>query len=629
MDTYDDSEKLAKVFKYGKYILPVLIVVIVFLVIRSCQFSYAKVENALVDEAKKYIKDNNISVSNDTYIEAINLDVVEGTELCSKATGVLITNENGNLKYQAYLDCPDYKSEVFKNPEKYIKLNGGNLVVLNRGEVYQELGYDILKQADIEEVKGNSNSNIYSVTYNAYIDEVLKETAIRKIVVVNDKTGTLTNLQNSSEPVILLKGDRIITLNLNSRYEEAGYTAYDYEDGKISRNVKVTGEVNTKKEGTYVLTYSVTNSKGNSAILTREVSVVRQKSDLTIDLSYNKSISNKTTITGKVTGKGFSHIILPNNSKINDSNFTYNVEQNGTYKFVVYDIYENKFAKEIEIKELDKSSPTGTCEADYRTKSVTVTVNAKDDKGIKNYEYIIGSSKETSTENKFVKAGEFNKNNSTTVKVNVQDIAGNVASLTCSTVLNLVPSMYRDSLGYDCLEPYTCYKQKDYSDPYQATINGVGTIYRSGCLPTSLTIISTKFNKRSKSGELYTPPTLIKEIIYPDGVIRGYSNYKRVQEVAAALNLKISQEYPYSKNKDILIEHLKTGNPALILVTKGCLAAGAHYMAILGINDQNQIFLSDPNSRTNKSAGSCPVNTWVGIDDLRGASIETFVLFSE
>ena len=496
MDTYDDSEKLAKVFKYGKYILPVLIVVIVFLVIRSYQFSYAKVEDALVDEAKKYIKDNNISVSNETYIEAINLDVVEGTELCSKATGVLVTNENGNLKYQAYLDCPDYKSEVFKNPEKYIKLNGGNLVVLNKGEVYQELGYDILKQADIEEIKGNTNSNIYSVTYNAYIDEVLKETAIRKVVVVNDKTGTLTNLQNSSEPVILLKGDRTITLNLNSRYEEAGYTAYDYEDGKISRNVKVTGEVNTRKEGTYVITYSVTNSKGNSAILTREVNVVRQKSDLTIELSYNKDISNKTTITGKVTGKGFSHIVLPSNSKITESSFTYNVEQNGTYKFVVYDIYENKFVKEIEIKELDKTFPTGTCEADYRTKSVTITVSAKDDKGIKNYEYLIGSSKETSTENKFVKAGEFNKNNATTVKVNVQDIAGNVASLTCSTVLNLVPSMYRDSLGYDCLEPYTCYKQKDYSDPYQATINGVGTIYRSGCLPTSLTIISTKFNKR-------------------------------------------------------------------------------------------------------------------------------------
>ena len=56
MDTYDDSEKLAKVFKYGKYILPVLIVVIVFLVIRSYQFSYAKVEDALVDEAKNILK---------------------------------------------------------------------------------------------------------------------------------------------------------------------------------------------------------------------------------------------------------------------------------------------------------------------------------------------------------------------------------------------------------------------------------------------------------------------------------------------------------------------------------------------------------------------------------------------
>ncbi len=629
MDTYDNSEKIAKVFKYGKYILPVLLLVIVFLVIKSCQFSYAKVEDALVEEAKKYVATNNMSVPNEVYLEAINFDIVEGTELCTKATGVLVTNQNGKLNYQAYLDCPDYKSEVFKNPEKYIKLNGGNLVVLNKGEVYQELGYDLLKQADTEEIKGNTNSNIYTITYNAYIDEVLKETAIRKVVVVNDKTGTLTNLNNSEEPVILLKGDKTLTINLNSRYEEAGYTAYDYEDGKISRNVKISGEVNSKKEGTYILTYSVVNSKGNSAFQTREINVVKQRSDLTIELSYDKGISNKTTITGKVSGKGFSHVMLPNGESKREYNFTYDVDQNGTYRFIIYDIYGAKFIKEVEIKGLDKTSPIGTCEADYRTKSVTVTVNAKDDKGIKDYEYIIGSSKEKTTESKFVKSGEFNKNNATTVKVNVQDVAGNIGSLTCTSVLNLVPSMYRDSLGYDCLEPFTCYKQKDYSDPYQATINGVGTIYRSGCLPTSLTIISTKFNKRSKSGELYTPPTLIKEIIYPDGKIKGYSNYKRVQEVAAALNLKISQEYPYSKNKDILIEHLKTGNPALILVTKGCLAAGAHYMAILGINEQNQIFLSDPNSRTNKSAGSCPVNTWVGIDNLHGASIETFVLFSE
>lgn len=157
----------------------------------------------------------------------------------------------------------------------------------------------------------------------------------------------------------------------------------------------------------------------------------------------------------------------------------------------------------------------------------------------------------------------------------------------------------------------------------------MGTIYRSGCLPTSLTIIASKFNKRSKNGEIYTPQTLIKEIIYPDGKIKGYSNYSRTTEVANALNLKISEFYKYNSNKQLLIDHLKTGNPALILAGSGCYTSGGHYMALLGINDEGKVFLSDPYMRGNKSmTGKCAVNTWVDIKDLDG-NVNNFVLFSE
>ena len=377
--------------------------------------------------------------------------------------------------------------------------------------------------------------------------------------------------------------------------------------------------------------YSVTNSKGKTAVANRQVEVVRRVADLDINISYDNTISNKITIVGKVTGNGFQKVILPNGSETSNSDFKYTVNNNGAYKFAIYDSYGNVTIKQVDVTGVDSIAPTGSCVADYRAKSVTVTVDASDNKGIKSYTYQIGNDREEGSGSEYVKAGNFSQTNAPAVQVDVADVAGNVSTLKCTLVLNLQPNMYRDSLGYDCLEPYTCYKQKDYNDPYQATNNGVGTIYRGGCLPTSLTIISTKFDKRSKNGELYTPPTLIREIIYPDGIIKGYSNYTRVKEVAAALNLKISEEYKFSSNINILTEHLKTGNPALILVTKGNLAAGGHYMAILGINDKNQVFLSDPNSRTNKSAGSIPVNTWVDIDTLLhgGASIYNFVLFSE
>ncbi|OUR98105.1 hypothetical protein A9Q86_13675 [Flavobacteriales bacterium 33_180_T64] len=77
-------------------------------------------------------------------------------------------------------------------------------------------------------------------------------------------------------PVITLNGASTINLNVGDTYSEQGATATDNVDGDISANIVVGGDVvNTSVGGTYIVTYNVDDSAGNSAVeVTRTVNVI-------------------------------------------------------------------------------------------------------------------------------------------------------------------------------------------------------------------------------------------------------------------------------------------------------------------------------------------------------------------
>lgn len=53
----------------------------------------------------------------------------------------------------------------------------------------------------------------------------------------------------------------------------SGATAIDDKDGDITNKIVITGNVDTSKEGTYIITYTVEDSSKNSATATRTVIV--------------------------------------------------------------------------------------------------------------------------------------------------------------------------------------------------------------------------------------------------------------------------------------------------------------------------------------------------------------------
>jgi len=75
----------------------------------------------------------------------------------------------------------------------------------------------------------------------------------------------LINSENA-RPVLLLTGASSLSLTVGSSFTDPGATAFDAEDGSLTFKIVKTGVVNTGVVGNYVLTYSVFDSKGLSAI---------------------------------------------------------------------------------------------------------------------------------------------------------------------------------------------------------------------------------------------------------------------------------------------------------------------------------------------------------------------------
>ncbi len=78
---------------------------------------------------------------------------------------------------------------------------------------------------------------------------------------------------DTTPPSIVITGANPIVLKLNALYEELGATASDNIDGDITSAIIVSGAVDTAQKGTYTITYTATDTSGNTATVNRTVKV--------------------------------------------------------------------------------------------------------------------------------------------------------------------------------------------------------------------------------------------------------------------------------------------------------------------------------------------------------------------
>jgi len=304
----------------------------------------------------------------------------------------------------------------------YLELYGDTTITIYENSDYIEPGYNAYNSKNEnlnKDVKINSNLNTkkigeYEINYT--IDNITKT---RKII-VTEKPKTYTFIRLN-----IIDNNTNIYLKLNEQYIEPGYQVYSNTGENLNNKVKITGKVDTSKKGTYTLVYSLTDSNGITISTTRNVIVMDP--EINLSLNTNEYTNQDITININVIDEFFDYIILPDNTKITKKNYTYKVSSNGTYTFKAYNTKGIIKESSIQIKNMDKQTPTGSCSGYYENNKSIINVNANDNIGIKKYE-INGISY---TNNKITINKEL-----TNVAIKIYDKANNIKTISC----NLTPT---------------------------------------------------------------------------------------------------------------------------------------------------------------------------------------------
>ena len=629
-EIYDDkksskSSSNKKILIIG--IIVVILVVGIFSVIKIVSYrnSYAYLEKQMIELAKEYVSYNNLVINKETYIEINKLDIKNKAE-CSEFSGVIVDQNN---HYQAYLSCANYETEI-KSYNSDISLIGSSIALLPKGISFVDSGYQSNKDVSVVSSLGEE-AGVYNIFYNVIENGNITSTLVRKVIVIDNSSLTLMY------PTISLNGlDMEYVIN-GKEYKELGVKAYDSIDGDISNKKVINGRVDTSINGVYTIVYTITNSRGYSNTIKRQVIVISDINDISVNsiISPEGFTSGNVTIMLSIIGEDYAYTVLPDNSYNYDSNFQYIAKENGNYDFVIYNKYGNSTTKTIYIDNIKRITPTATCQAVIKNKSVEIAVS-NESTAISQYKYIIDDYMSS------YQSGStyiYNVNSIKSVSAQIKDIYGNIGEVSCQIEDKsyLYRQIYVNEYGKNCIEGYTCYIQGKFDSSkycfYSSTT--CGTIAKRGCSIVSITTALSYFDIRDKDGNLYTPYTLFTDVYRQkyksSNVCSEQCGITAMLKAAKKLGLSVTEWVRLNKDSDQQVrDYLKNG-PVVIHTNTGAYTSGSgHFMALLAVNEEGLVYLYNPGGTdTSTYSSKYKDDSWVTIDELISGGVDYFAGIAE
>lgn len=334
-----------------------------------------------------------------------------------------------------YYFCFQKEKEI--NHNVLFTLNEPLIQIVEYGEEYQELGAKVL----IDNIDKSSMIKIDKENLNI---KVLGEYKIKYYIVFNNKEYNYyrtVKVVDRTTPELTLEGNTKITMLVKETYKELGYKATDNYDGDITDKVIVENNIIAEKEGTYEVTYKVSDSSGNTKEAKREV-IIKKPNIITKEnkeenkekITKVKETSYSNTITvNKFTNDG---IYLEGYVKNSNGNYRINLIGRENYAFDMESISSNKYKGIIKLDNIENGEYTAYVQSiesekllnkqDYITKIVrsklgnklvTINYNNNDEVGIKvedfNYLYDVlidpgHGGDDSGASNEYIKEKEMN-----------------------------------------------------------------------------------------------------------------------------------------------------------------------------------------------------------------------------
>ena len=153
-----------------------------------------------------------------------------------------------------------------ENNSYTLELLGSKNLIITLGNDYIEYGYRAYDN------HGNDITNQVKVNSNIKVNEIGNYEVVYTVG-NQEKIRTVEIKEQLQETYIYLKGNKNIYIDLNEKYNEPGYVAHDTIDGDVTKKIKISGKVNSKKKGLYKLVYSYTNSRKITTQVERNIIV--------------------------------------------------------------------------------------------------------------------------------------------------------------------------------------------------------------------------------------------------------------------------------------------------------------------------------------------------------------------
>ena len=144
----------------------------------------------------------------------------------------------------------------------------------------------------------------------------------------------------------------------------------------------------------------------------------------------------------------------------------------------------------------------------------------------------------------------------------------------------------------------------------KCSAHGAQHVHSNGCGPTSVAIIASGYGKNYNPGDIA-------------GFMGGAGTQSSGSTISNVLNkIGISAHAINSPSKEALKNQLKSGKPFVVSVNNAMnnlFTKGGHLMAVLAIDDNNNVYVSNPNPSTK--------NGWVPLDTLYECCKSKYVIF--